>query len=149
MHCRGGTIVAFEVDQTVVSPNSTRCVLDVELSEALEQRSNRLARALRRMGVKEGQTAAVVMCNDTWRLVALAAISKLGMTPVDYSCRISPVEYAISYRASGAVVTLACRDGSQMWLASGVGGLILGNGEGVRWWKLAELRESPDPLLTD
>jgi acyl-CoA synthetase (AMP-forming)/AMP-acid ligase II len=114
--------------------------------EELDRRSNRLARALRTMGVNETTTVAVVVCDDMEKLVALSAVRKIGAAVAEMPCQLSPSDFALSYRASGADVTLACLEGTQAWLASGVGGLILGDGEGVKWWKLAELRESSEPL---
>jgi len=115
--------------------------------EELDRRSNCLARVLRRMRVTEKDTVAVVVCDDTERLVALAATRKIGAEVAEISCQSLPRQFADSYRASGASVTLACSQGSNVWLASGVAGLILGEGAGVTWWKLAELRESFNTLI--
>jgi acyl-CoA synthetase (AMP-forming)/AMP-acid ligase II len=115
--------------------------------EELDRRSNRLARVLRGMGVNSGTVVAIVVCDDTEKLVALAAVRKIGADVAEISCGESPREFERHYRTSGATLTLACAEGSQLWLNSDVGGLILGDGEGVRWWKLAELRESCESLL--
>jgi acyl-coenzyme A synthetase/AMP-(fatty) acid ligase len=114
--------------------------------EELDRRSNRLARALRAMGANEITTVAVVVCDDMEKLVALSAVRKIGAAVAEMPCQLSPAEFALSYRVSGANVTLACVEGTKSWLAAGVGGMILGDGEGVKWWKLAELRESCEPL---
>lgn len=133
--------------EMVVSLDSALGVFIDTHFEELDQRSNRLARALRRFNAKDGATVAVVVCDDTEGLVAIAAIRKLGCDVIEIPCQLSAAVFAERFRASGATMTLACTDGSQMWLESGVGGIILGDGEGVRWWKLAELRESSDPLI--
>jgi len=115
--------------------------------EEFDRRSNRLARALRSTGASGKITVAIVVCDDKERSVALSAVGKIGGIAVEIPCGLPPAEFAVCYRASGATLTLACAEGTSTWLAAGVGGLILGDGEGVKWWKLAELRESAEPLL--
>jgi acyl-coenzyme A synthetase/AMP-(fatty) acid ligase len=137
-----------EVEPEMVSAvdSDVRAFIETHFEE-LDRRSNRLARVLRGMGVNSGTVVAIVVCDDTEKLVALAAVRKIGADVAEISCGESPREFERHYRTSGATLTLACAEGSQLWLNSDVGGLILGDGEGVRWWKLAELRESCESLL--
>lgn len=114
--------------------------------ELVDRRSNRLARAVRRLGVLEGETVAVVVCDDDERSVAVAAAQKAGARVVVISCATQPEQFAARYRAELVKAVIACEEGVEVWRASRVGGLILGDGEGVPWWKLAELRESAEPL---
>jgi acyl-coenzyme A synthetase/AMP-(fatty) acid ligase len=144
----GGAMNFNEVEPEMVCAVDPALITYIEQHfEELDRRSNRLARALRHMHVNEDVTVAIVVCDDTERLVALTAVRKLGAGVAEIPCELSPVEFANSYRASGATLTLAGIEGSQTWLSSGVGGLILGDGEGVIWWKLAELRESSESLI--
>lgn len=132
--------------QSVTTVDQTLSEVPRGAADEFDRRSNRLARALRSAGVSGKVTVAVVVCDDGERLVALTAIEKMGAVATEIPCGLTPAEFAMRYRASGATATLACTEGTQTWLAAGVGGLILGDGAGVRWWKLGELRESSDPL---
>jgi acyl-coenzyme A synthetase/AMP-(fatty) acid ligase len=134
-----------EPESIVSVDTALREFIDAHFEE-LDRRSNRLARALRALGANETTTVAVIVCDDMEKLVALSAVRKIGAAVAEMSCQLSPTELAVSYRLSDANVTLACIEGTTSWLAAGVGGLILGDGEGVKWWKLAELRESSEPL---
>ena len=114
--------------------------------ETVDRRSNRLARAVRRLGVLEGETVAVVVCDDGEREVAIAGATKAGARVVVIPCDTDAADFAARHGAEGAKAVVACADGVELWRAARVGGLILGDGEGVPWWKLAELRESAEPL---
>lgn len=114
--------------------------------ELVDRRSNRLARAVRRLGVLEGETVAVVVCEEGERAVAVEGARKAGARVVVIPCATPPEAFAARHRAEGARAVVACAEGVELWRASRVGGLILGDGEGVPWWKLAELRESAEPL---
>ena len=114
--------------------------------ELVDRRSNRLARAVRRLGVLEGDAVAVVVCDTGERNVAVAAVRKVGARVVAIPCDTLPDEFARRYRAEGVKAVVACAEGVELWRAARVGGLILGDGEGVPWWKVAELRESAEPL---
>lgn len=114
--------------------------------ELVDRRSNRLARAVRRLGVLEGETVAVVVCDDAEREVATTGARKAGARVVVVPCDTAPEAFAERYRAEQVRAVVACADGVVLWRAARVGGLILGDGEGVPWWKLAELRESAEPL---
>jgi acyl-coenzyme A synthetase/AMP-(fatty) acid ligase len=115
--------------------------------ELVDRRSNRLARAVRRLGVLEGETVAVVVCDEDEREVATTGAAKAGARVVVVPCDTPPADFADRYRREDVKGVVACADGVELWRAARVGGLILGDGEGVPWWKLAELRESAEPLL--
>lgn len=114
--------------------------------DALDRRSNRLARALQRLGVRKGEVVAVVCCEEDEREVARASAVKAGARPVIVSCGTAPQQFASLHRHLNVRVVVACAEGVELWRSAGVAGLILGEGEGIRWWKLAELRESAAPL---
>ena len=115
-------------------------------ASVLERRSNRLARAVHRLGVAPGDVVAIVCCDDVDRAVAELAVGKVGATAVVADCHSAPDEFAELHARLGVRAVLACGEGVELWRASRVGGLILGDGEGVPWWRLAELRESAEPL---
>ena len=112
----------------------------------LERRSNRLARAVQRLGIAAGDVVAIVCCDPVDREVAEAAVAKVGATAVVADCHATAEEFAELHSRLGVRAVLACGEGVELWRASRVGGLILGDGQGVPWWRLAELRESADPL---
>ena len=114
--------------------------------ETVDRRSNRLARAVRRLGVLEGETVAVVVCDQEERSVAVAGATKAGARVLVVPCDTAAADFAVRHRAEAVKAVVACADGVEVWREARVGGLILGDGEGVPWWKLAELRESAEPL---
>jgi non-ribosomal peptide synthetase component F len=114
----------------------------------LEVRSNRLARALVRLGVR-GQAVFVLCCahHGTDHAVALAAIRKADARAV----ALAPEEWApTSIRAAAEEqrpsMTLACAEGLEAWRASGSRGRVVADGLGVLWWRIVELRETGDPV---
>jgi hypothetical protein len=120
-------------------------------SEILERRSNRLARALRRLGVTTGATVHALLDDPDGidGQVALVAARKIG---AEISMRAVPSEEgkAIAVATTLPVKTLdviiASEAGVRALQAANVCGVILGDGPGVRWWRAAEARESAEPL---
>jgi acyl-CoA synthetase (AMP-forming)/AMP-acid ligase II len=114
--------------------------------ELVDRRSNRLARAIRRLGVLEGEAVAVVVCDEAEQAVATAGATKAGARVLVVPCDTPAEDFAALHRREDVRAVVACAEGVEVWRSARVGGLILGDGEGVPWWKLAELRESAEPL---
>jgi hypothetical protein len=72
-------------------------------------------------------------------LVAVLAGEKLG---------VDATVVAPGAISDGAAFILACAEGVAACRAAGVRGLVVGDGEGVIWWKTVELRQSPQPLAS-
>jgi acyl-CoA synthetase (AMP-forming)/AMP-acid ligase II len=106
----------------------------------LHRRSNRLAHGLVDVGITPGAPVAVVCCDQHAPdlLVGYLAAEKIAATvdvvPVGDAARVT------------AEVILACAEGVEACRAAGVRGIIVGDGEGVVWWKALELRHSPAPV---
>jgi hypothetical protein len=118
----------------------------------LDRRSNRLARGLQRLGVSQG-CAAYVFVDDLDGddgSVAVRALAKLGvettslMVPQDAGA----VAAAVTVANARPALVLASDRGVRALRAAGARCLIVGDGdgEGVRWWRAIELRESEDAL---
>jgi acyl-CoA synthetase (AMP-forming)/AMP-acid ligase II len=107
---------------------------------ALDRRSNRLARGLAHLGVRAGDPLAIVCCDrhapDV--LVGYLAAEKLAAHAVVLSVGEAG--------RAGAPTILACAEGVAACRAAGVRGVIVGDEEGVVWWKALELRHSPGPV---
>jgi len=110
--------------------------------ELLDQRGDRLARALRRHGVRPEDLVLVVVCNPGERRVALVGAAKAGARHLQLPCDMTPEAFAAAHRRAAPAATIACAEGVELWHAAGCHGTILGDGPGVTWWRLAELRES-------
>lgn len=106
----------------------------------LERRSNRLARGLADVGITKGDRVAIACCDvhAPDLLVGYLAAAKVAVV-VD----VLPLE---DVRRAEAHVILACAEGVAACRTAGVRGLIVGDGEGVMWWKALELRHSPAPV---
>jgi non-ribosomal peptide synthetase component F len=106
----------------------------------LDRRSNRLAHGLVDLGIAPRDRVAIVCCDAHAPdlLVGYLATEKLAavadLVPLDDTGRII------------ASVILACAEGVAACRTAGVRGVIVGDGEGVVWWKALELRHSPAPL---
>ncbi len=106
----------------------------------LERRSNRLARGLAAVGIARGDGVAIACCDvhAPDLLVGYLATAKLWakveVLPLDEVARVQ------------ARVILACAEGVAACRAAGVRALIVGDGEGVVWWKAVELRHSAAPF---
>ena len=107
----------------------------------LDRRSNRLARGLVDLGITAGDTVTIVCCDAHAPdlLVGYLATEKLAA-----AAELVPLTDV--GRATASVI-LACEEGVAACRAAGVRGVIVGNGEGVEWWKALELRHSPAPVV--
>jgi hypothetical protein len=105
----------------------------------LEDRSNRLARALRRFAA--AGPIAVVCCPDHAfdAEVATAAVLKVGGS----SHRMDPTEVVPEVQAAPPRIVLACAEGAGAWRRAGLAGLMIADAPNELWWKVLEARESP------
>ena len=106
----------------------------------LDRRSNRLARGLVDLGIAPGDRVAIVCCD------AHAPDLLVGYLATE---KLAAVADLVSLDDAGRIVAsviLACAEGVAACRTAGVRGVIVGDGEGVVWWKALELRHSPAPL---
>lgn len=108
----------------------------------LERRSNRLARALRRIAV--GGRIAVVCCPSHLfdAEVATAAILKIGAKPQ----RMDPIDVVVGDQIELPRIVLACAEGAAAWRRAGLAGIMIADAPNELWWKALEARESPGQL---
>lgn len=72
----------------------------------LNARVNRLARALRRIGIGEGDTVAAVLHNDVAWLELLNAVGKIGalLVPVGYRLKAPEIAYMVDDSRAAAII---------------------------------------------
>ena len=124
---------------------------EVLLETVLERRSNRLARALMRLGVEADDSVIAYLCagHGTEREVARLASRKLGarlrdvLVPSDAG---KAMEVASQFAVPKPKLILTCEDGNTALERAGVHTLVVGDGPGVRWWRALEGREADHPL---
>jgi non-ribosomal peptide synthetase component F len=116
----------------------------VDVSSALDRRSNRLGRALLALGVLPRDHVAISCCPEHAgdEEVALAAVRKAGARAE----AILPERLAELLAAGQPRLLLACCEGVAAWRASGVPCTVVGDDTGVTWWKMLEARQSAEPL---
>ena len=113
-----------------------------------ERRSNRLARALARLGIEPRARVALVCCDDhaVERDVGWLALRKLGAGAVVIPVDASPAALRRLPAAARTLVVLACAHGVAAWQAARLPGVIVGDDVGVLWWRALEAHESPEPF---
>jgi len=118
-----------------------------EASALEERRSNRLARALHRLGVEAGGRVGIVCCDDhaTELAVGRLAVHKAGaravLVPADAGAALTRLP-----RLARTPVILACAEGVAAWRAARLPGVLIGDDTGVIWWRAIEGLESPEPF---
>jgi hypothetical protein len=129
-----------------VDPGSTAVRNGVESITflQLERRSNRLARAIGNM-VMPDHFDVVLLCCDRHvidRTVGLLAAGKVNRYAIHIGQRAwKPDLLRRALDCHPHAVVLACQEGTDAWLASGLTGQILGDGSLVPWWAMAEIRQ--------
>ncbi|MDQ1396780.1 MAG: hypothetical protein QOG64_2039 [Acidimicrobiaceae bacterium] len=117
----------------------------------VDRRSNRLARALDRLGVARG-SRLVVYVRDVHGIdaeVAVAASWKLHLqctvveVPADAD-EATRMARAMARRPPDAI--LACELGLRALREAKVHTLVVGDGEGVYWWRAVEAKESSEEM---
>jgi hypothetical protein len=127
-----------------------RPVLTGTLSPKVLERGRRLGRGLKSLGVRSGQHVVVLCCarhlEDRW--AAVAALEGLGAVPVvpgDWDQRTLARLFA---KRSLPSVHLACEEGVAAWRAVSGTGIMIGDGDGVMWWKGLECRHAAEVPLS-
>ena len=120
------------------------------LSPKVLERARRLGRGLKSLGVRSGQQVVVLCCarhlEDRW--AAVAALEALGAVPVvprDWDERTLVRLFA---KRSLPSVHLACEEGVAAWRAVSGTGIMIGDGDGVMWWKGLECRHAAEVPLS-
>jgi hypothetical protein len=108
----------------------------------MTERVRRLQQGLQSLGLAAGQEVVVLCCKNHVedQKVAVAATISLGATPLippDWSATALNRLYA---RGRTQAFHLACEEGVAAWNRAGGRGLMIGDGEGVLWWKALESR---------
>jgi hypothetical protein len=120
------------------------------LTPKVLERGRRLGRGLKSLGVRAGQHVVVLCCvhhlEDRW--AAVAALEGLGAVPVvprEWDDRTLAALFA---KRSLPSVHLACEEGVAAWRAIGGTGIMIGDGDGVMWWKGLECRHAAEIPLS-
>jgi hypothetical protein len=114
------------------------------------ERAKRLGRGLKSLGVRPGQHVVVLCCVHHLedRSAAIAALEGLGAVPVvprDWDESTLGMLFA---KRSLPSVHLACEEGVAAWRAVRGTGIMIGDGDGVMWWKGLECRHSAEVPLS-
>jgi hypothetical protein len=114
----------------------------------LHRRSNRLAHGLATLGVTSDDRVALLCCDAHAPdlLVAYLAAQKLAAVAVVVSPTTAPRELRALLGDAAARLVLACPEGVSAARRAGASGVIVGDGEGVTWWKALELRQPATPI---
>jgi hypothetical protein len=115
----------------------------------LDRRSNRLARAIEELDQSDSSDVVLLCCERHVidRTVGLLACEKLDRRVIvieEQTWTPSLIRQTLDRQVNAVV--LACEEGTSVWRESGHSGQILGDGELVRWWTVAEMRQSSMPL---
>ena len=122
----------------------------VTLSPKVLERARRLGRGLKSLGVRSGQRVIVLCCDHHLedRSAAVAALEGLDAVPVvpaDWDERTLTRLFA---KRSLPSVHLACEEGVAAWRAVSGTGIMIGDGDGVMWWKGLECRHAAEVPLS-
>jgi hypothetical protein len=120
------------------------------LNPKVLERARRLGRGLKSLGVRSGQRVVVLCCAHHLedRTAAVAALQGLGAVPViptDWDERTLIMLFAKRRLPS---VHLACEEGVAAWRAVSGTGIMIGDGDGVMWWKGLECRHAAEVPLS-
>jgi len=112
-------------------------------AEVIALRSAKLATALLEL---PNPSRVTVLCCDRHgedEIVGRIASELIGAEVDVIPSDAAPAELGARLHSSHATVLLACAEGTELWRSSGIPIVVLGEGEGVRWWRIAELRAAP------
>jgi hypothetical protein len=120
------------------------------LGPKVVERAGRLGRGLKSLGVRAGQRVVVLCCVHHLedRSAAVVALEGLGAVPVIPSDWDEPTLVMLFAKRSLPSVHLACEEGVAAWRAVSGTGIMIGDGDGVMWWKGLECRHSADVPLS-
>jgi hypothetical protein len=114
------------------------------------ERAKRLGRGLKSLGVRPGQHVVVLCCGHHLedRSAAVAALEGLGAVPVVPRDWDEGTLGTLFAKRSLPSVHLACEEGVAAWRAVRGTGIMIGDGDGVMWWKGLECRHSAEVPLS-
>jgi acyl-coenzyme A synthetase/AMP-(fatty) acid ligase len=114
-----------------------------------EQRGNRLARALDRLGVTHRDVIGIICCerHGSEAVVAGRAAAKIGAAPVVLPADGPAWAVTDASRRLGLTVFLACAEGAELWRVAKCRGRLIADAPGAYWWQLIERCESPEPFF--
>jgi hypothetical protein len=135
-------------DAEEVGPEEPAC--GTMLGPKVLERARRLGRGLKSLGVRPGQQVVVLCCVHHLedRSAAIAALEGLGAVPVlprDWEETTLVMLFA---KRSLPSVHLACEEGVAAWRSVGGTGIMIGDGDGVMWWKGLECRHAAEVPLS-
>lgn len=112
-----------------------------------ERRSNRLCRALQRIGLGPADRVAVLCCGDhaADADTAVLAVHKAGASALVLGVRDREGVEART-RAAGVRYVLACADGAELWSRCSYPAIVVADAPGTYWWPAIENRESDAPI---
>ena len=115
-----------------------------EADGLLDQRGRRLATAIQDSAPQPVEVVAVMCCpsHAADGAAAMLAAAYMSATVLEIPPEISGDGLIEVLASTGASILLACEEGVRTWRASGARIVVLGDGPGVRWWRMAELRAS-------
>jgi hypothetical protein len=122
----------------------------VTLSSKVLERARRLGRGLKSLGVRPGQQVVVLCCARHLedQSAAIAALEGLGAVPVIPRDWDEGTLVRLFAKRGLPSVHLACEEGVAAWRAVRGTGIMIGDGDGVMWWKGLECRHSAEVPLS-
>ena len=123
---------------------------DTPLSPKVLERARRLGRGLKSLGVRPGQHVVVLCCDHHLedRSAAIFALEGLGAVPVVPRDWDEPTLVTLFAKRGLPSVHLACEEGVAAWRAVRGTGIMIGDGDGVMWWKGLECRHAAEVPLS-
>lgn len=118
-----------------------------ESDRRTERRSNRLCRALQRIGLRPADSVAVLCCEDhaADADTAVLAARKAGASTLVLGVRERGGLEART-RAAGVRFVLACPEGAELWSSCSYPAIVVADAPGTYWWPAIENRESDAPI---
>lgn len=109
----------------------------------IDERSDRLARALRRIGLVPGNKIAIVCCDlhSEDARAAVYAATKNQSRYVEIQTDADLDELCAVFEQEPIRFILACAEGADLWNKHSLPGVLIADAPGGYWWRALELRE--------